>query len=599
MRGKTVWLSVFLVCLVIAPAIFLGFQIFKYSVNVPFGDQWNSPGDAFEGIYRGTFSIADLFSQHNEHRIFFPRLIFITLAYLTHWDTRYEVLLTFLLACITSLNIYHLTRLSIGSNQLLVAVLAFVSNLLIFSPIQYENWLWGFQSILLFPMFYITSCLLVLESRLPTGIKLLSCTGLSIASSFSLSNGLFCWVAFLAGFIFSSNWTQLKRKRKFLLFWFSGFLSTLIFYFYKYQKPANHPSLEVVIDNPYKAIAYFFSFLGSPLTTFNTKLSESFGFALFSIFFVLCLCTAYRFCKDGSFIYRTKNWLIIGLFVLASAAATTISRSGFGVEQALAARYTSFSVYLIVSVIHLSAIIAINFAHPQQTIKWMNDNHPPSPHISLRDAQLRLFSAVILTGLITSISIFSLLSAASSIQFMQAMWRDRLYAKTCLTFVTFVDDTCITESLFPDANFLKARAEVAESMGFIEPDLAQTAELDKTTTIHRSNPQEYGFFDGLTPSGGDRYVATGWAILPYKDQPANAVLLTYKQGREKPTIFAVAPVRIPRPNLKEEDAYLNSGWGTTFSTKALPSGDLRIDAWAFDIDSNSAYKLKKAHKLQN
>lgn len=99
------------------PAVFLGKLIIKYSVNVPFWDQWAVARYINKYLtYNLTFT--DLLAQHNEARILFTRIIFLNLAYWTRWDVRYEMLLMFLIACLISFNIYRLNKLTVGGSPI-------------------------------------------------------------------------------------------------------------------------------------------------------------------------------------------------------------------------------------------------------------------------------------------------------------------------------------------------------------------------------------------------------------------------------------------------------------------------------------------------
>src|SRR6476646_5984332 len=84
--------------LILAPPLLIGILIFKNRVNLPVLDEWNGTAPLFEKMADGTLGIADFFAQHNEHRIFFPRLIFFTLGRLTHWNIRAELWVIWFLA---------------------------------------------------------------------------------------------------------------------------------------------------------------------------------------------------------------------------------------------------------------------------------------------------------------------------------------------------------------------------------------------------------------------------------------------------------------------------------------------------------------------
>lgn len=83
------------ICVISSP-ILLGFLITRFGVNVPFWDEWFTPGDLFNKIHSsGHISFPDLIAQHNESRKVFPKLLFLAVASLTHWDTRYQMAIFF------------------------------------------------------------------------------------------------------------------------------------------------------------------------------------------------------------------------------------------------------------------------------------------------------------------------------------------------------------------------------------------------------------------------------------------------------------------------------------------------------------------------
>src|SRR5205823_9887048 len=86
--------------LILAPPLLIGILIFKNGVDTPVLDQWDGTAPIFEKMQDGTLGVADFFVQHNEHRIFFPRLIFFALGRLTHWNIRTELWVVWLLALV-------------------------------------------------------------------------------------------------------------------------------------------------------------------------------------------------------------------------------------------------------------------------------------------------------------------------------------------------------------------------------------------------------------------------------------------------------------------------------------------------------------------
>jgi hypothetical protein len=64
-------------------------------------------------MYRGELAFPDLWAQHNEHRLLFPKIIMLVLARSTGWDIRYELALNLLLA----IGIFAILAWQVKKNQ--------------------------------------------------------------------------------------------------------------------------------------------------------------------------------------------------------------------------------------------------------------------------------------------------------------------------------------------------------------------------------------------------------------------------------------------------------------------------------------------------
>src|SRR5204863_3243187 len=117
-------------------------------------------------------------AQHNEHRIFFPRLIFFALGRLTHWDIRAELWMIFLLTLACLFNIWQIAQRSVASQETRLGTphpnrfamreaggsspntfwILFAASVLLFNPQNVANFLWGFQVGFLLPLACVTAC---------------------------------------------------------------------------------------------------------------------------------------------------------------------------------------------------------------------------------------------------------------------------------------------------------------------------------------------------------------------------------------------------------------------------------------------------------
>ncbi|MDT9297170.1 MAG: hypothetical protein P5700_19305 [Arthrospira platensis PCC 7345] len=214
---------------VLSAIAFVGY----FAVDVPSFDQWVLPG-LFEKTANGNLTFPDLFALHNTHRIFFPRLIFIGLGFLSQWNIKAELYFSLGLAIISFLGLYKLSLSANGVTHIYLFHLAnFLACILFFSLNQ--EWLWGFQ----IPIFLINFCiifalLIFMPSPLNPRHKFLIAAGLCAIASFSSAQGLVSWLAVMPSLIsLPGNATQ-QRKRS--LIWLLLFLLSCGLYAIGYQR---------------------------------------------------------------------------------------------------------------------------------------------------------------------------------------------------------------------------------------------------------------------------------------------------------------------------------------------------------------------------
>lgn len=571
-------------CLAILPACFLGILIQTYSVNVPYWDQW-AIGSLFEKVHNGSLSFSDLFAQHNESRKFFPRLVFISLGYLTHWDVRYEMWVIFLLACLVSLNVYCLGNLTIGGSTIKRLFIAAISNLFIFAPIQWQNWLWGIQIVVFIPIACITTCILVAYSGLGTRAKFLISMCLSTISTFSYANGILCWIVVLPVLVLKSR-NELTKKRWLIFVWIAGFISNAVIYFYNYKKPSQHPSFSEALAHPQQAIHYFLSFLGAPLG-FGTGIkpltaATIIGFALILLLLASCLYLL-KFSTDA-LLHRMAGWLTIGLYTVISATITTLGRVGFGVQQSLDSRYTTFSVYLAVSLVHIVPIIADDINSKSQLLKIKK----------LVNKCTSFLPAIIL--------VLHLLTSVYAVEKMRTARIERLQAKSCLLFINIVqEEECLTKKVYPDIATLKYTANALDNLGFLKPGLVKSSRIQDIKGVNELSSENYGWFDTLTKVSTDVYLGTGWAVLPERGEPSDSVVLTYENVNGDSTVFSVVDTKTVRNDVAKtlkNDSYSESGWQKHLSFSEFLKDSIKINAWAFDSNAGKAFKLNGNYVIQ-
>jgi hypothetical protein len=568
-----------IVALVIFPVGFTGLFIATYSVDVPYSDQWKT-AELFVKLADGSLSFAHLFDQHNEFRQLFPHLLFLALGTITRWNVRYEMLVSFLLACLVSFNIYRISRVTITGTQECLWLLA-AANLLIFSPVQYETWLFGIQVIYLVPIACLTTCLSVAYSGLSPNVKLTIGVLLSIVSTFSSANGILCWVLVLPVLLVACDW-----RKPFVPFLIAGWtalcLLSLSFYLYGYRTPEWHPSLTEALDHPARALAYLAAFLGAPLAPGAgvRRLAAAIPIgAITSILFLGACAYLWARFADRSLRKRMIVFIAVGAYSLGTGLMVMPARLGLGIPQALSSRYSTFSVYLFVSLIYLAAIVL--------------EHAKANGYLPSRARMVRLASA----GVGVLLLVHALTAASGVLQ--GRVYRSKaLYFKACLLFVNVLRSPAPAILIQSSHRDLTALANALNRIGYLRPSLIDGKNVEE---IAKSSQETWsaGAFENLLKTPEGRFIAQGWAMLRGGREPAHAVLLTYRDATQVPRVFAIAQMEVIPGGLigvLRQPVEKRSRWQHTFTRADMPTNaPTHIDAWAFDTESGKAFKLTGSH----
>ena len=328
-----------LVLLTLAPLIILIVTVARFGVDVPFWDQWNFVPLLGKSMEWGV-SLEDLWRLHNEHRLFFPRLIMLGLAHLSAYSINYEVALILLLA--VGIFLLVLVQLREALKDLKVTGFVWVIpvlSLLAFSLHQGENWVWGWQiQIFLNILAVVAGFMFLFRPRLawPSLAASLVC---GIVATYSYANGLTYWIIGFLGLLLVPSVGK-NKKRAMLSVWALVTGLVLFSYFFRFRPviPSGKPMLYFV-SHPFEYAGYVFKYLGAAIINYQ-------GYALVlgltgvAIFFWLCWTVVY---KKAASLSALRPFVLIGLYSIACALLTGVGRVGFGAEQAMSHRYVTFS----------------------------------------------------------------------------------------------------------------------------------------------------------------------------------------------------------------------------------------------------------------
>jgi len=314
--------------------------IINYS-SIPQADMWSN----FELIYEfKQKNYQYLFSQHNEHRIFIPRLLYLLDYYL--FNNGYY-LLYFLNISLFFVIYYYLNRF-FRENYFLKQYdnswYFFTLGILFFWG-QKSNFIWAYQSqfllAYLFPLLSIYYISKNNENRLYYLFLSILFAFLSIGT---MANGLFVVPILFLYLIFND------RLKQSFLFLFFGFLS-FILYFYNFTTVTSHADFLHFLHRIHNVIVYYFVLSGNLFSFMVGKGNFGILFAGLVGFILNGLMATVIF---KNFYQVKKDYLIfIFLFIVISLFSIAVGRENFGLKSAISSRYITPSVlFLCISIFY-------------------------------------------------------------------------------------------------------------------------------------------------------------------------------------------------------------------------------------------------------
>ena len=339
--------------LLLLPFLVTGFfmlcNVLYYGVNTPLWDEWNMV-PLFEKADHHTLGFSDLWAQHNEHRILFPNIILLLAAYRTHWNIRAELLINFAFSAVTALMLYLLVLAKIKRRYAALTASVLIAAWF-YSPIQYENWLLGWQLEWFMCVTGIVSSLYFLDRFSLSKQRRRLLLGAAIASAavatYSLGGGLLVWPV---GFGMLMLYRQGKRPAA---AWLASAALAIAAYYYHYHRPAGSPPPALLLHQPLSFVKYVLGYIGSSVNNSDPQLAATIGLVLIALLVPLLHMV---WIKRGR-IEKFVPWLGLITFGLLSAAFTGAARLNLGTAQSTASRYAAFSLLFVIGLTGLTCAL--------------------------------------------------------------------------------------------------------------------------------------------------------------------------------------------------------------------------------------------------
>jgi hypothetical protein len=561
--------------LALLPVLAAFYMMCTHWVPVPYWDEWDSPGKQLAAFYRGNLGFADLFSQHNESRSFFPRLVYLALYLTAGWDVRSGMVATFVLACAGSAGLYAVARRTNPSRGAVLLMFA-AMNFLLFSPRQYENFLYAIMGEVFTPPCALILAILVNLSNLSLKWKALVNAALALISTYTFANGMLLWVlAFPLG-ITSGLRPEEARSRRFwrMVYALIGAASVGC-YFLTYRHPPLSPPFASPLGRLPAMVHFFLVWIGS---LFKTGAPVPCGAVVLLLFGGLAAVAMSQIRRTG--VWRAHYpWLILGVYSLISGCIVAAGRLEFGYLMAGDVRYTVTTSFFYIAVAGLGFSVYAQ-AKPRAL----------TPQIAVPAA---IVSIVILLS-------FWLTTFKKERRFLPTFTAVRQHSLLVLRWSEAIPQNpeIALLSPYPLADVVAIIRVLAEHDA-LRPRLVSQKLAAAVNAQPNTKDASAGTLEAAKFEAGELSFH-GWARVPDQDRPADCVVLGFEaDGKWKP--FCVVETGGNRPDAQQlgSAALKRSGFSGGIRSANFPRGETILKAWAIDLQNQRAFPIAGEASVQN
>ena len=305
-------------------------------VNLFITDQWDEP------LARDV--VRNLLTQHNEHRLVIPRLLFLIDFEFFAASDKFNLAMTLVVQAVHVAVLVYAAHCSGLTGTRAKIWIAAIATALMFAINQYENFSNGFQVQFVLVFFFSTASLVALsrhaETRRP--VWLAASLILMLCGIGTMANGLLLPIIWIAAAV----WMRLSRVA--IIAGAALGLIAIGLYLVGYTRPSGHADPLASLRMIHRIARYIIDYLGGPVgqsilpnanagtPDFSTRLWLAFVSGTVIVVIVAALAIAMLRGRTNT---MQVALLSTALFVVGTAALTALGRANFSIDQALSSRY--------------------------------------------------------------------------------------------------------------------------------------------------------------------------------------------------------------------------------------------------------------------
>jgi hypothetical protein len=606
-----VWLLVF------APAMFCAYQVAKHAVDVPVWDDWERV-QLLEKHYAGELDLEYLASAHIDHRPLVPRVLALLLNGTTGGDLRAEMWVGFGAMAIAALLLAAVVARALPAGPWRWGSV-FCINLFLFSPVQYQNFLWATQMAYLLPLMCLCFAVWAMGSRrLTVAGKLVSGVVAATVATYCFGHGLIVWPVVVCMALLARDGQGIGRRVALVgSLLVAGAVVVWMYFGWNYvntshpahafnvepgERPPGVQNLDVTLgtaEGRKKAKRYFLTSLGNPYArVFQSqpaKAAPKLGGWALVLFGVLAVWAFWRKRKMADF-NAMLPWLAVGGFAISNAVLQSLGRAAISLDRAILPRYISSTQFLGIALIGGGAVLLF---------RWAN---------STGAAVTQSKRGAVAGGVVVAIAALHVPCWDYGVHKMDAWRAARLQEQFELSYLRLKDPDTVTrvdkETAMPQ---VKRGVELMAQHGLLDFELMEEWRWGDVVPLDRLLPKTRADVWRANLVRDDLMAIEGWAEFGGDgNRAADGMVLTYRPAKRKggEKVFGVVethPLLAPRAWI--EDGHFGAptpsyskpknavGWSGLVDIGDLPEGALLIKVWAVDMAKREALGLKTTFVL--
>jgi hypothetical protein len=559
-------------------------QTIRYSVQVPFWDEWDFLSE-YQRYEAGEIPLSALILAHEGGHLHgigpFVAAIgvqeggWILLWRLTGMNFRLVKVVNWSMAVAFIVLMALVARQALPRGSLAPWIILSTSSFFVFNPGAYQLWMWSIPPVYLIGPLLFLAAAFCAQTKLPVNVKILMSAAAATIVSFTFGAGVLLWALLPLVLAACVPWRELLKERAAitaygLLALLTAGLHVYNLFTYHYPLPAGEGPVTFLA-----MASFFLAYTGNLVLGFPAEPLISWALAIGAIvlmFLGLSVVAACKSCRAKPEWTAVTIWLCLAGYQLLAGGLVTLARHSLGANYPVeASRYVLSASFLPVAAVAIAIIAVRAFRYKRPfNLSWYSG----------------LLCSV--TAVLAICLIIRAAQTPGTLAAIRNSYKQQLRGSVALCAANLVS---LPEyrGVYPRTDwegFRRVGAFVTRYAGL--PPMWDDNFIRNLASLTNHSLDSIGAMDKLALREGKLSIG-GWAYLKARQEPADAVIILAvpPAGSSPAKLLAIAFPDAPRLDVAaligNPDA-VATGWNADIPV-FLPQTGTLIRSFAFDVKS--------------